>query len=103
MSRSSGSGSLRTVRAPMAVHPAPVRRCHDLGPATIERAVVRFAETGLAGNSAKCRIEALVPHPHLVVDRHLPCHDTTAGQGALLPVVHVVLLERARRAESADP
>jgi homoserine acetyltransferase len=34
--------------------------------------MVRLTETRLAGNRAERRVIALVPHPHLVVDRHLP-------------------------------
>src|SRR4029077_1738147 len=80
---------------------APVCRCHRLGPAPVKLPVVALAETGIARPGAKRRIEALVAEPHLVVDRHATRRDATAGLGAFLPIVHVVLLEGARRAETA--
>src|SRR5579864_8035288 len=76
--------------------------CRDqIGPAAIELAMVRFAHAIFTGPAAERRIEALVPEPHLGVERHLPRHHAAAGAGAFLPIVHVVLLEGAGRAEAA--
>src|SRR6266404_3877584 len=80
---------------------APVFRRHDFSPAPIELPVIALAETGIARPGAERRIEALATEPHLVVDRHAARRNTTAGLGAFLPVVHVVLLEGAGRAEAA--
>src|ERR1700733_8668357 len=49
----------------------------------------------------KIRIEALVAETHCVIERIAARHRTTPGFGAALPIVHIVLLERARRAEYA--
>src|SRR5581483_4229984 len=85
------------------VQRAPVGRPHQFGPAAVKLAVVALAERGVAGPAAEGRVECLAPQAHLVVDRHLAGHDAAAGLGAFLPVVHVVLLERAGRAETAHP
>src|SRR4051812_33113640 len=80
---------------------APVFGRHHLGPGPIKLAVVALAETGIARPGAERRIEALAAEPHLVVDRHAARRDPTAGLGAFLPIIHVVLLEGAGRAETA--
>src|SRR4051794_14904301 len=80
---------------------APVFGRHYLGPAPVKLPVVAFAETGIARPGAERRIEALTTEPHLVVDRHAARRDPAAGLGAFLPIVHIVLLEGAGRAETA--
>src|SRR5271154_6388322 len=64
-------------------------------------AVVVLAVAILAGPGAERRIEAVVTEPHLRVQRHAPGHDAATGARAFLPIVHVVLLKGARRAEAA--
>src|SRR4051794_18562896 len=85
-----------------AIQRAPVRGLHQLGPAPIELAVVALAEPIVADPCTERRIEAVVPKPHLRVERHAPRHRAAARLGAFLPVVHVVLLERAGRAKAPD-
>src|SRR5260370_14491680 len=76
-------------------------RRHQFGPAAVETAMVAFAVAVVAGNGPVFRVEVLAATAHLVVQR-LPAGDhTPAGLGAALPVVHVVLLERAAGAEDA--
>src|ERR1700730_12825857 len=75
---------------------------HQLCPAPVEPAVVAFAVAVVAGHGAERRVIVLVAEPHLVGDRIAPGDDAAAGQGAALPVVHVVLLEGAGRAEHPD-
>jgi hypothetical protein len=79
----------------------PAVGSHQLGPPVVKLPVVAFAEAMIAGPGAERGIEALVAEPHLVVDRDTPGHHAAAGLGAFLPIVHVVLLERAGRAEAA--
>ena len=55
--------------------------------------VVAFAHAELAGPAAEFRIEPVMAEPHLGVERHAAGDDAAAGLGALLPIVHVVLLE----------
>src|SRR5712691_3980126 len=95
--------SLRMSRLPRRAvrQVGPPRRCYQLTPSPIELPVVAFAVTILAGPTAERGIEAVVPQPHLRVERHAPRHHATARAGAFLPIVHVVLLEGARRAEAA--
>src|SRR4030095_9520053 len=80
---------------------APICRRHHLGPAPVKLPVVALAETGITRPGAERRIKALAAEPHLVVDRHAARCDAAAGLGAFLPIVHVVLLEGAGRAETA--
>src|SRR3984893_15030082 len=75
---------------------------HQLCPAAVEPAVVAFTVAVVAGPGAERLIVALVAEPHLVGDRIAPGDDAAPGQGTALPVVHVVLLEGAGRAEHAD-
>src|SRR5216683_3780567 len=78
--------------------------CRDqLRPAPVELAMVALAHAKLAGPAAELRVKALVPEAHLRVERHLPGHDAATGAGAFLPIVHVVLLEGAGRAEASHP
>src|ERR1700730_16429738 len=72
---------------------------HQLGPAAVEPAVVAFAVAVIAGPGAETFVVVLVAEPHLVGDRIAPGDDAAAGQRAALPIVHVVLLEGAGRAE----
>src|ERR1700730_13995037 len=81
----------------------PVVGGHHLGPAPVELAMVALAHAPFAGPAAEAVIEALVPDPHLGIERHAPRHDALAGAGAFLPIIHVVLLEGAGRAEAPDP
>src|ERR1700730_14498335 len=84
-------------------HGGPVVGGQELRPAPIELAVVALADARLAGPGVEAFIEAVVTHAHLRVDRHVTRDDSAAGLGALLPIVHVVLLEGAGRAEAAHP
>src|SRR5712691_9425859 len=63
--------------------------------------MVGFAVAVFAGQRPEIRVETLVSQAHSVVQGMAPCNDTAAGLGAALPIVHVVLLERAGRAENA--
>src|SRR5258708_666515 len=76
-------------------------RCHQLSPAAVEAAVGPLAVAVVAGDRAEIRVEAFAPGAHLVVERLPARHDAAAGLGAALPIVHVVLLEGAARAENA--
>src|SRR5262245_27456952 len=82
---------------------APAGSVHQLRPAAVERPMVALAEAGIADRGAEGGIEALVPEPHLVVDRHAPGHDAAAGLRAFLPIIHIVLLEGSGGAETAHP
>src|SRR5215510_12934684 len=106
-----------TARVPFHAHPCwldaypllPVRvldLCpavsrHELCPAPVELAMVALAEPVVAGPGSQVFVEALMPEPHLHVQRQAPGHRPPTGAGALLPVVHVVLLEGPRGAEAA--
>src|SRR6516162_9986786 len=81
----------------------PAFCCHQLGPAAVELPMIAFAKAGIAGPGAERWIKALVPEPHLIVYRQTPRGNATTGLGAFLPVVHVVLLKGAGRAEAANP
>src|SRR6516225_9961581 len=81
---------------------SPAVTSHQLGPAAVELPMIAFAKAGIAGPGAERRIEALVPEPHLIVYRQTPRGNATTGLGAFLPVVHVVLLKGAGRAEAAN-
>src|SRR5271169_709824 len=86
-----------------ARRPGPAVGRHQLRPAAIELSVVALAHAEIAGPAFEIFVEALVPQTHLRVHGHAPRDDATAGAGAFLPIVHVVLLEGAGRAEPADP
>ena len=64
--------------------------------------MVALAEAGVAGPGLQVFVEPLVPQSHLHVEFNPPGNDPPAGLGAFLPMVHVVLLEGARRAEALD-
>src|SRR5580700_3465388 len=81
----------------------PVVGGHHLRPTAVELAMVALAHAPLAGPAVEAVVEPLVPDPHLGVERHATRHDALAGAGAFLPIVHVVLLEGAGRAEAPDP
>src|SRR5271168_1380280 len=86
-----------------ARHLGPAVGLHQLRPAAIELAVVALAHAEIAGPAFEIFVEALMPQTHLRVHGHAPRDDATAGAGALLPIVHVILLEGAGRAEAAHP
>src|SRR6516162_3197556 len=65
--------------------------------------MVALAHAEIAGPGVETLVKALVPKPHLRVNRHAPRNHPATSAGAFLPVVHVVLLESARRAEAAHP
>jgi len=65
--------------------------------------MVRLAEAVLARAGAELVVEALAPEAHLEVQWIAARHHAASGTRALLPVVHVVLLEHARGAEHARP
>src|ERR1700731_315115 len=65
--------------------------------------MVAFTVAVFAGQCAEILIEMLVPQAHLVTERVAPGDDTSSGLSAALPIVHVVLLEGARRAEHPHP
>src|ERR1700746_512172 len=73
---------------------------HQLRPTAIELTMVAFAHTEITGPSVETLVEPLMPQSHLGVDGKLPRHHATTGLRALLPVVHIVLFEGARRAET---
>src|SRR6202035_1758059 len=86
-----------------ARHLGPAVGPHQLRPAAIELAVVALAHAEVAGPAFEIFVEALVPQTHLRVDGHAPRDDAAAGAGTFLPIVHVVLLEGAGRAETPHP
>src|SRR5438093_6054182 len=77
------------------------RMAHELRPAAIELAVIALAHAVVAGPGVEALIEPLVAEPHLGVQVGSPRHDAATAARAFLPVVHVVLLERARGAEAS--
>src|SRR5437763_16945281 len=81
----------------------PALGFHQLGPAAIEPAVVAFAVAIIAGPGAQRLVEALATEAHLVIQILTPRDRTARRLGAALPIVHVVLLEGARRAEHPHP
>src|SRR5215469_12766188 len=88
-------------RPPVAArYLSPAVGPHQLGPAAVELAMITFAHAEIAGPGIEVRIEAFVPQTHLRVHGHAPRDHTAAGAGALLPVVHIVLLESAGGAEA---
>src|SRR6516225_4300634 len=91
-------------RPPVAArHFGPALGLHQLRPAAVELTVVALAHAKIAGPGVEALVKALVPKPHLRVNRHAPRHHPATSAGAFLPIVHVVLLKRARRAEAAHP
>src|SRR5712691_5300553 len=82
---------------------AAVLGCHQLGPAPVKPAMVRFAVAIVARQRREIGIEPLVSQAHCVVQRMAAGDDAAAGLGAALPIVHVVLLECATRSEHAGP
>src|SRR6201987_1822950 len=86
-----------------ARHGGPALRFHQLGPASIELAVIALAHAEIAGPGFEVGVEALVPETHLRIDGHAPRDGPATGPGAFLPVVHVLLLEGAGRAEASHP
>src|SRR5271166_4022727 len=72
---------------------------HQLRPAPVEPTMVAFAVAVVAGQRSQILVEALVPEAHFVTEGIAAGHHTATGLGAALPVVHIVLLEGAGRAE----
>src|SRR6516162_2451567 len=81
----------------------PALRRHQLRPAAIKAAMVDFAVPIVAGPGFEVVVEALVTEPHFVAQDMAPGDRTASGLGAALPIVHVVLLERAGRTEHPHP
>src|SRR6516165_10787398 len=77
----------------------PTAGRHQLRPATVEPPMVTFAVAIVTGDGAEIRLKALMPESHRIVQRMAPRDDATTSLGAALPIVHVVLLERAARSE----
>src|SRR5215472_11739601 len=69
----------------------------------VELAVITLAHAEVADPGLQRVVVALAAEPHLGVESQPPRHRSAAGLGAFLPIVHVVLLERAGRAEAAHP
>src|SRR6516162_6135242 len=84
-----------------ARHFGPALGCHQLRPAPVELTVVALAHAEVAGPGVETLVKALVSQTHLRVNRHAPRDDAATSAGAFLPIVHVVLLESAGRAEAA--
>src|SRR5262245_56449300 len=63
--------------------------------------MVALAHAKVTGPRLEALVEPLVPQPHLRVQGESPRHPPATGGRALLPVVHVVLLEGAGGAEAA--
>src|SRR6516225_4882602 len=82
-----------------ARHLSPAVGLHQLRPPPIKLPMIAFADAKVAGPSIEVLAKALVPEAHLRVRRHPPRSEAPTGAGAFLPVVHVVLLEGAGRAE----
>src|SRR5215472_2587575 len=72
---------------------------HQRCPAPVEATVVAFTVTVIAGDGTEIRLKPLASEPHRIVQRMAPRDDASAGLGAALPIVHVVLLKRAARSE----
>src|SRR5262249_34888303 len=86
-----------------ARHLGPARARHHLRPAPIKLAMVALAHAEIAGPSVELLVKPLVAKPHLRVERSAARHDTATGARAFLPIVHVVLLKGAGRAEAPHP
>src|SRR6516225_8866630 len=84
-----------------ARHVGPALSLHQLGPAPVKLPMIALTHTKIACPSFEALIETLVAQSHLGVHCQTACDGTAAGLGAFLPIVHVVLLERAGRAEAA--
>src|SRR4029453_3810167 len=81
----------------------PALRRHELRPAPIKLPMVALAEAGVTGPGLEVLAVALMAQPHLHIQRIAPGNNPTPGAGTLLPVVHVILLEGARRAKAPHP
>src|SRR5258708_13908895 len=64
--------------------------------------MVALAHAKLTSPTLEPLVEPLVPQSHLRVQHGPPRHHAATGARALLPIVHVVLLEGAGRAEAPD-
>src|SRR5262245_18459181 len=64
--------------------------------------MVVLTDTKCAGPGLQGWIKLVMPKAHLRIQGQAPGHHPAAGLGALLPIVHVVLLEGTRRAKTAD-
>src|SRR5439155_26210283 len=85
-----------------ARHLGPALGFHQLRPAPVELAMIALAHAEIAGPGFEAFVEPLMPQTHLRVHGHATRDHAAAGAGALLPIVHVVLLECAGRAETAN-
>src|SRR5438046_713047 len=86
-----------------ARHLGPALGLHQLRPAPVELAMIALAHAEIAGPAFETFVEALMPQAHLRIHHHAPRNHAAAGAGAFLPIVHIVLLEGAGRAETAHP
>src|SRR5258708_17877643 len=64
--------------------------------------MVALAHAKLTSPTLEPLIEPLVPQSHLRVQHEPPRHHAATSARALLPIVHLVRLESAARAEPAD-
>src|SRR6266851_4811482 len=86
-----------------ALEICPALGRHELRPALVELPMVALAKAVVAGPGLEVLVVALMAQPHLHIQRIAPGDDPAAGAGTLLPVVHVILLKGARRAEAPHP
>src|SRR4029077_4458433 len=81
--------------------PARTRR-HELRPAPVKLAMVALAHLEVTGPSLEPVVEPPVPQSYLRVQDGPSRNHAATSARALLPIVHVVLLECAGRAEAPD-
>src|SRR5271165_4177573 len=74
---------------------------HQLRPAPVKSAMVRFTVAVVAGYSPALGVEFLASEAHLITQRIAPRDNAAPRLRAALPIVHVVLLERSARAKHA--
>src|SRR5262249_25423188 len=72
---------------------------HQLRPAPVEAALIELAKAAVAPPDPAIGVEAGVPEAHPVAQHLAAGEGASAGLRAALPIVHVVLLEGAGRAE----
>src|SRR5262245_46259100 len=86
----------------VARHLGPAWRLHQLRPARVKLAMIALAHAEIAGPGLEAFVETLMPQTHLRIHGHATRDYAAAGAGAFLPIVHVILLKCAGRAEPAD-
>src|ERR1700736_5491201 len=92
---------VRSCPSILARYVGPAFGLHQLRPAPVELAVVALAHAEITGPGVETLVEPLVSQPHLRIQESPPGYDAAASARALLPIVHVILLEGAGRAEAA--